>query len=134
MKRVQILLADDHTLFCALLRKFLEPQYEVVGVVSDGRTLLKAAVELKPDVAVIDIGMPLLNGLDAGRELKRSMPNLKLVYLTMNANPDLAREALQNGASAYVLKNARSSEVLRQSRKPSEAPPMWRHKSSAPWT
>jgi DNA-binding NarL/FixJ family response regulator len=112
MKRVQILLADDHTLFCALLRKFLEPQYEVVGVVSDGRTLLKAAVELKPDVAVIDIGMPLLNGLDAGRELKRSMPNLKLVYLTMNANPDLAREALQNGASAYVLKNARSSEVL----------------------
>jgi len=112
MGRARILLADDHTLFCNLLQKLLEPHYEVVGSVGDGRALLEVAMQLRPDAAVVDIGMPLLNGLDAGRELKRRMPQLKLVYLTMNTSPDLAREALQAGASAYVLKNSQSSEVL----------------------
>jgi DNA-binding NarL/FixJ family response regulator len=112
MGRTRVLLADDHTLFCTLLQKLLEPQYEVVGSVEDGRMLLEAAIRVRPDVAVVDISMPLMNGLDAGRALKRMMPHLKLIYLTMNTNPDFAREALEAGASAYLLKNSHPSEVL----------------------
>jgi DNA-binding NarL/FixJ family response regulator len=113
MKRIRILLADDHTLFCSLLRDLLEPEYEVVGSVSDGQELLKAALSLRPDVVLVDIGMPSLNGLDAGRRLKQANPHVKLIYLTMNNNVEYAREALQAGASAFVLKNALSSELLK---------------------
>jgi DNA-binding NarL/FixJ family response regulator len=113
MRRIRILLADDHTLVCSAFEKLLEPQYEVAGCVGDGRALLKAAAELRPDVVLLDITMPLLNGLDAGRELKKMMPAVKLIYLTMNANSEFAGEALRAGASAYVLKNAKSSELLR---------------------
>jgi DNA-binding NarL/FixJ family response regulator len=113
MKRIRILLADDHTLFCSLLRDSLEPEYEVVGSVSDGQELLKAALSLRPDVVLADIGMPSLNGLDAGRRLKQANPHVKLIYLTMNNNVEYAREALQAGASAFVLKNALSSELLK---------------------
>jgi DNA-binding NarL/FixJ family response regulator len=81
MKRIRILLADDHTLFCSLLRDLLEPEYEIVGSVSDGQELLKAALSLRPDVVLADIGMPSLNGLDAGRRLKRANPNVKLITL-----------------------------------------------------
>ena len=112
MARVRILLADDHTLFCNLLRDLLEPEYEVVGSVSDGRELLKAADSLRPDVLLVDIGMPSLNGLDAGRRLKQANPRVKLIYLTMNNNIEYAREALQAGASAFILKNSKSSELL----------------------
>jgi DNA-binding NarL/FixJ family response regulator len=112
MTRIRILLADDHTLFCNLLRDLLEPEYEVVGSVSDGRELLKAAASLRPDVVLVDIGMPSLNGLDAGRRLKQTHPHLKLIYLTMNNNVEYAREALQAGASAFVLKNSQSSHLL----------------------
>jgi len=112
MGRTRVLLADDHTLFCTLLQKLLEPQYEVVGSVEDGRMLLEAAIRVRPDVAVVDISMPMMNGLDAGRALKRMMPHLKLIYLTMNTNPDFAREAFEAGASAYLLKNSHPSEVL----------------------
>jgi DNA-binding NarL/FixJ family response regulator len=112
MTRVKILLADDHTLFCNLLRDLLEPEYEVVGSVSDGRELLKVADALRPDVVLVDIGMPSLNGLDAGRRLKQSNPRVKLIYLTMNNNVEYAREALQAGASAFVLKNSKSAELL----------------------
>jgi DNA-binding NarL/FixJ family response regulator len=113
MKRIRILLADDHTLFCSLLRDLLEPEYEVVGSVSDGQELLKSALSLRPDVVLVDIGMPSLNGLDAGRRLKQANPQVKLIYLTMNNNVEYAREALQAGASAFVLKNALSSELLK---------------------
>jgi DNA-binding NarL/FixJ family response regulator len=113
MARLKLLLADDHTLFCNLLRDLLEPDYAVVGCVSDGRELLKAAGSLHPDVVLVDISMPQLNGLDAGRRLKKENPKLKLVYLTMNNDVELAREALQAGASAFVLKNAPASELLR---------------------
>jgi DNA-binding NarL/FixJ family response regulator len=113
MKRIRILLADDHTLFCSLLRDLLEPKYEVVGSVSDGQELLKTALSLRPDVVLADIGMPSLNGLDAGRRLKQADPHVKLIYLTMNNNVEYAREALQAGASAFVLKNALSSELLK---------------------
>ena len=112
MVRVRILLADDHTLLCNLLRDLLEPEYEVVGSVSDGRELLKAADSLRPDVVLVDIGMPSLNGLDAGRRLKHTNPKIKLIYLTMSSNVEYAREALQAGASAFMLKDSTSSDLL----------------------
>jgi DNA-binding NarL/FixJ family response regulator len=94
------------------LRDLLEPEYEVVGSVSDGRELLTAAASLEPDVVLVDIGMPSLNGLDAGRRLKQANPKIKLIYLTMNNNVEYAREALQAGASGFVLKNSQSSQLL----------------------
>jgi len=111
MARARILLADDHTLVCNMLRDLLEPEYEVVGCVSDGQQLLKAAYSLHPDVVLVDIGMPLLNGLDAGRRLKQANPKAKLIYLTMSNNVEFARDALQAGASAFILKNTTSSEL-----------------------
>jgi DNA-binding NarL/FixJ family response regulator len=111
MKRIRILLADDHILVSEGFRKLLEPEFEVVGAVGDGRALLKAAEELKPDLVLVDVGMPLLNGLDAARQLKKRMPRLKLVFLTMNPDPDLASEALRIGASGYLLKNSHGDEL-----------------------
>ena len=113
MKRTRILLADDHTMVCAGLQKLLEPEHEVIASVADGWALLKAATELKPDVALVDVGMPLLNGLDAGRELLKLMPDVKLIFLTMNPDPDVASEALRIGASGYLLKNSAAEELLR---------------------
>lgn len=112
MNRIRILLADDHTMISAGFQKLLEPHYEVVGSVEDGRALLKAADELKPDVVLLDVGMPLLNGLDAARELKKKMPHVKLVFLTMNPDSDIASEAFRVGASGYLLKNSKPSELL----------------------
>src|SRR6516162_1694696 len=112
MSRTRILLADDHTLFCSLLKDLLEPEYEVIGSVSNGHELLKVAEALRPDAVVIDIGMPLLNGLEAGRRLKRANPKVKLIYLTMSNNIEYAREAIQAGASAFVLKNSQSAQFL----------------------
>lgn len=113
MRRIRILLADDHTMICAGFRKLLEPEYEVVGTVGDGRALLKVAGELKPDLVLVDVGMPLLNGLDAARELKKLMPKVKLIFLTMNPDSDVATEAFRIGASGYLLKNSQSDELLR---------------------
>jgi DNA-binding NarL/FixJ family response regulator len=113
MKRARILLADDHTMICAGFKKLLEPEFEVVASVGDGRQLLKAAAELKPDLVLVDVGMPLLNGLDAGRELKKLIPSIKLIFLTMNPDPDIASEALRIGASGYLLKNSQSEELLK---------------------
>lgn len=113
MKRPRILLADDHAMICAGFQKLLEPQYEVVGSVGDGIALLKSAPELKPDLILLDVGMPLLNGLNAGRELKRLMPKVKLVFLTMNPDPAVAAEAFRIGASGYVLKSSEGAELLR---------------------
>jgi DNA-binding NarL/FixJ family response regulator len=112
MGRTRILLADDHTIVCAGLAKLLEPQYEVIGIVEDGRALLKAAGELKPDVVLLDIGMPLLNGLDAARELKKRMPQVKLIFLTMESDCYIAAEALRAGAAAYLLKTSAADELL----------------------
>jgi DNA-binding NarL/FixJ family response regulator len=108
----RILIADDHTLVCDGLRKLVEPPFHVVGTVADGRALLRSAVTLAPDVVLVDVGMPLLNGLDAGRQLKMMMPKLKLVYLTMNQDCDLASEALRLGASAYLLKSSQGPELV----------------------
>ncbi len=112
MSRTRILLADDHTMISAGFQKLLEPHYEVVGSVADGRALLKAAAELHPDVVLLDVGMPLLNGLDAARALKKTMPHVKLIFLTMNPDSDIAAEAFRVGASAYLLKNSQASELL----------------------
>jgi DNA-binding NarL/FixJ family response regulator len=113
MGRMRILIADDHTMIAAGFQKLLEPHYEVVGCVTDGRALLKAAPELKPDVVLLDVGMPLLNGLDAARELKKEMPHVQLIFLTMNPGADIAAEAFRIGASAYLLKTSKPSELLR---------------------
>jgi DNA-binding NarL/FixJ family response regulator len=113
MKRLRLMIADDHTLLAEALRKLLEPTCEVVGIIGDGLALLNAAATLKPDVVVADIGMPLLNGLEAGRKLKQLMPKIKLIFLTIYEDPDLAREAMRSGASGYVLKTCAASELLR---------------------
>jgi DNA-binding NarL/FixJ family response regulator len=113
MKRTTILLADDHSLFSAGLQKLLLPDYEVVGRVGDGRALVKMALDLKPDLALVDVGMPLLNGLDAWREMRTRLPRLKIVFLTMNPDPIVANEALRLGASGYLLKNSEEGELLR---------------------
>jgi DNA-binding NarL/FixJ family response regulator len=113
MGRPRILLADDHTLVVEGFRKLLEPEFEIIGVAPDGRALLTAALQQKPDVIVLDIGMPLLSGIDAGRELKRLVPRTKLIVLTMNEDPDIAREALRHWASAYLVKKSAGTELTR---------------------
>lgn len=113
MKYPRVMLADDHTILLEAFKKLLEGKCEVVGAVSDGRALLKAAPALRPDVVVADIGMPLLNGLEAGHQLKEMLPGVKLVFLTMNEDPDLAVEAMSRGASAYLLKKSAASELFR---------------------
>ncbi len=111
--RRRVLLADDHTLLLEAFEKLLEPDYTVVGAVSDGRALLAAAAELKPDVIVLDIAMPLLNGLDAARQIKKTMPAIKLIFLTMNEDPNVANEAFRAGASGYLLKTSAASELTK---------------------
>ena len=110
--RPRILLADDHTLVAEACKKLLEPEFEVVGVVGDGRALLRANAELKPDLIVIDIGMPQLNGLDAGQQIMESTPDVRLVYLTMNTDCEIAAEAFRRGASAYLLKTSAATELV----------------------
>lgn len=109
----RVILADDHTILVEAFRKLLEPHCEVVGTVSDGRALLETAKQLNPDVIVIDIGMPLMNGLEAGLRLKEQMPTVKLIYLTMNEDAALAVEAMRCGASGYLLKSCAATELIR---------------------
>ena len=108
----RVLLADDHTLLLGAFEKLLSPECEIVGSVSDGRSLVVEAQRLKPDVVVLDIGMPLLNGLDAGRQIKQLQKSIRLVFVTMNEDSDLAAEAFRAGASAYLLKRSAASELL----------------------
>ena len=110
--RSRLVIADDHTLLAEACKKLLEPEFEVVALVANGRDLLEVATELRPEVAIIDIAMPLLNGLDAGQRLKRLVPSTKLVFLTMNLDPHVAAEAFRRGASAYVVKNSAAEELL----------------------
>ena len=113
MKRPRVLLADDHQMLLDALKELLEPSYDVVGLVTDGRALLKASEKLQPDIIVLDIAMPKLNGLDAARQLKQSMPTVKLVFMTMNEDPYLVAEAFRAGASAFLLKQAAGLELNR---------------------
>lgn len=113
MQKPTVLIADDHTMIVDAFRKLLEPHYKIVATVPDGRSLLEKAPELKPDVIIVDIGMPCLNGLAAGQRLRQAIPKTKLVYVTMNQDGDLASEALRSGASAYLLKSSAGSELLK---------------------
>jgi DNA-binding NarL/FixJ family response regulator len=111
MKRPRVVLADDHTLILDALKSLLEPEFDVVGLFADGHELMEGAPSLNPHVIVLDIGMPTMNGLNAGQRLKNAIPLVKLVYLTMNHDPDMAGEAFRLGASAYVLKNSAAGEL-----------------------
>jgi DNA-binding NarL/FixJ family response regulator len=111
MGRPRVLLADDHALILGAFERLLSDEYEIVGQVTDGRALVAAAEALTPDVVVVDISMPVLNGLEAGRQIKQKVPDVKLVFLTMNEDPDLAAEAFRAGASGYLLKRSAASEL-----------------------
>jgi|HubBroStandDraft_6_1064221.scaffolds.fasta_scaffold39553_1 DNA-binding NarL/FixJ family response regulator len=109
--RARIVIADDHKLVAEACKKLLEPEFEVVGTVSDGLALLQAVSELRPNVVILDISMPLLNGLDAGEQIKQKNRATKLIYLTMMVGPDIAAEAFRRGASGYVLKHCNAEEL-----------------------
>ena len=113
MARPSVLLADDHTLVLEAFKKLLDPEFEVVGTVSDGRALLSVAPGLKPDVIVLDLGMPELSGMEAGVQLKKLLPRVKLIVLTMSEDPDLASEALRRWASGYLLKKSAGAELIK---------------------
>jgi len=113
MNPARILLADDHAVVIEGLRRMLDsPQFEVVGVATDGRALLEAAARLRPDIIISDIAMPLLNGIDAARELRERDPHLKIIFLTMHSEVMFATAALAAGALGYVLKSAAGEELL----------------------
>ena len=111
MTRPRILMADDHSIVLAGLRKLVEAEGEVVGTVEDGRALVEEAQKVLPDIILLDISMPLLNGLDAARQLCKLAPDSKLIFLTMHATPTYATEAFKAGASAYLLKRSAASEL-----------------------
>ena len=111
MRRPRVLMADDHSLILAGLRKLVEAECDVVGAVEDGRALVEAAQKLRPDLILLDISMPLLNGLDAARQLRKLVPESKVIFLTMHASPTYATEAFQAGASGYLLKRSAASEL-----------------------
>jgi len=112
--RTRILIADDHAVFTEALRLLLEKTCDVVGTVADGHALISAAANLDPEVIVVDVGMPLMNGLDAARSIKKTLPKVKLVFLTMQDNPTLAAAVMEMGtAVAFVLKQSAGSELLK---------------------
>jgi DNA-binding NarL/FixJ family response regulator len=108
----RLLLADDHTLLLDGIRLMLEPEFDLVGSVEDGQALLIAAKSLKPDVILLDISMPLLNGIDAARRLRKILPSARLIFLTMHAGADYVAEAFRAGARGYLLKRAAASELV----------------------
>ena len=110
--RPTVMIADDHTFVADACKKLLEPEFDVVATVGDGRALVRIAATLKPQVILVDIAMPLLNGLDAGYQVKQLLDSVKLVFLTMNTDPALAAEAFRRGASGYLLKTSSASELI----------------------
>jgi DNA-binding NarL/FixJ family response regulator len=112
MKRARILLADDHLLTLEGIRAVLEPEHEILAMVTDGRSLLDAALRLKPELIVLDITMPLLNGIDAAVQLKKILPAVKLLFITMHSSPAYLEAALTAGGTGYVLKSAAREELL----------------------
>lgn len=112
MKRPRVVVGDDHTILVEGLRGLLEPEFELVGTAADGRALLAAAETLQPDVVVLDISMPLLNGIEVARQLKKSQPGVKIVFLTMHPDIPFVTEAFRIGATGYVLKRAASTELV----------------------
>ena len=113
MSKPRVVLADDHALLLGAFEKLLTDECQIVGQASDGDELVSAAQRLKPDVIVLDIAMPRMNGLEAGRQIRQLLPQVKMIFLTMNEDPDLAAEAFRIGASAYLLKRSAASELVR---------------------
>jgi len=112
MRRARLIVADDHVLLLDAIKSLLAARFEVVGTFTDGLALVNGAAELKPNVILLDIGMPNLSGLSAGERLKQMVPNVKLVYLTMNLDAEVAAEAFRLGASAYVVKSSAATELI----------------------
>ena len=115
--KARLLIADDHTLLAEACKSFLEPEFDVVGIADNGQTLLRMVSELRPEVVILDIAMPKLNGLDAGDQIKHLIPSIKLVFLTMNLSPEVAAEAFRRGASGYVVKTSAADELVRAIRR-----------------
>lgn len=112
MKKPRVLLADDHTFVLEGFKKLLEEQCELVGSVEDGRALVEAAVRLKPDLVILDISMPRLNGIEAAKKLRKQLPGTKLIFVTMHADTAYVNEAFRTGASGYLLKRSAAMELL----------------------
>lgn len=112
MTRTRVLIADDHEILLDAFKRLLEPDYDVVGAVTDGQALIQSAESLNPQVIIADISMPRLNGLDAAERLLARVPDVKLVFLTVNEDPEVAAEAIRRGASGYVLKKSASAELF----------------------
>ena len=112
IKRPRVVIADDHAFVADACVKLLEPEFEVIGTFADGQALLAAVPELRPDVIVLDVGMPLMNGLEAGKRIKRLVRTVRIVYLTMNTDLGVAAEAFRGGASGYLLKTSAGSELV----------------------
>jgi DNA-binding NarL/FixJ family response regulator len=109
--RPRLIIADDHTLVAGACVRLLEPEFEVIGTFADGQSLLAAVPELKPNVIILDVGMPSMNGLEAGRRIKKLAPAVRIVYLTMNTDIGVAAEAFRAGASGYLLKTSAAAEL-----------------------
>jgi DNA-binding NarL/FixJ family response regulator len=112
MSKPRVLLADDHSLLLEAFQKLLADECEIVGVATNGRALVTAAATLRPDVIVVDVTMPLLNGIDAARQIKQTDSDVRIIFLTMNEDPNLAAEAFRAGASGYLLKRSAASELV----------------------
>jgi DNA-binding NarL/FixJ family response regulator len=112
LKKIRVMIADDHTLVVEGLKRILESEFDLVGSVENGRDALFMATELKPDVVLLDISMPLLNGIDAARHILKAVPGTKIVFVTMHADPDYVAEAFRSGVSGYLLKRSASSELV----------------------
>lgn len=111
MAKPRVLLADDHSLVLEGFRRILEDQCELVGMVEDGRALLEAAQKVKPDIVILDVSMPLLNGIDAATQLKKVQPSVKVIFVTMHSDADYVRSAFEAGASGYLLKRSAVDEL-----------------------
>jgi DNA-binding NarL/FixJ family response regulator len=111
--KARVLIADDHTLVAEAFKRLLEPECQVVGTVPDGRALLRVAPQVEPDLVLVDLNMPLLNGLDASEQLKQTLPKIKIIVVTMNEDPEIAADTLDKWASGYLLKKSAGSELLK---------------------
>src|SRR6185312_14951165 len=108
----RLVIANDHKLLADACCRLLQPEFQVVALVTDGRALIDAAVKLKPEVVIVDIALPLLNGLDAAEQIKRRIPSIKFIFLAMSDDAELAAEAFRREAAAYVLKQAGGDELM----------------------
>jgi len=108
----RVLLADDHTMVLDAFQRLLEPVCEIVGTASDGHALVELAIRTNPEIVILDIAMPRLNGIEAAAQIRRKLPAVKIIFLTVNQDPDVAAEAIRQGASAFLLKSSASAELI----------------------